>query len=346
MLGLACGGPAFTVVPANDSGVDATTDGGNPPGPDAANDGGPASDGSPQDGPVADVLEEPPPSCTGSFACVPAIPSGWMGPLEVYSGAGPAPACSTGFGSPQDANDMLVSNPATCGCLCGTPAMQCSSPQTSFFNYATATGCGANPCAMADLTSSCTMVSAGSMCTAALIAMSSPQAAVLDAGCPPQSTATIPQTSWGVDARACTSTVALAQLDCGSGAVCSPKPAAPFGSSICIASTGDVACPTANYTTRHVYYDGVIDTRGCSACSCTAQSFSCSATIDVYPSSVQACSTGMPISYTGAVTCEPVDQPADMQLVVTPSLGTCTPSQSTPTGGELPAKPLTVCCAP
>src|SRR5580692_9006146 len=66
---LACGGAAFSVV---DGGPDATT----------------------SDAPVADVLEEPPVTCEGDFVCVPAIPAGWTGPLEVYSGTVTAPPCS------------------------------------------------------------------------------------------------------------------------------------------------------------------------------------------------------------------------------------------------------------
>ena len=48
--------------------------------------------------------------------------------------------------------------------------------------------------------------------------------------------------------------------------MCAPK--TPFDGVICVSKTGDLACPNATYSEKHVYYKGVNDTRSCSPCDC------------------------------------------------------------------------------
>jgi len=53
------------------------------------------------------------------------------------------------------------------------------------------------------------------------------------------------------------------------GTVCQPRPSAPFGAGICVLQPGDVPCPSGTpFTDRHVFFVGVDDTRGCTACAC------------------------------------------------------------------------------
>jgi hypothetical protein len=107
---------------------------------------------------------------------------------------------------------------------------------------------------------------------------------------------------------------------------------------------GDDACPPGAYAVRHVYFGGVDDSRGCTPCTCAAENFSCGAEIDAYPSTALSC-TGLPDRYAAPFTCEPVNQPANFELTLTPTLGSCTPSTTTPAGAATPVSPVTICCA-
>jgi hypothetical protein len=355
-LAVACGGPAFTTGEAGDdggavsgdAGPDATaSEGGAPDGSaDAAETGGGSDAGGADVIGAPDVLADAPPTCSGQYACVPAVPAGWAGPLEVYSGAGPAPSCSPLFQLLQDGNDQLDAGPATCGCQCGDPKVACASPTISFFSASSCTP--ATACASITLApSTCTPVDERSKCAIASLAtyMSSPQATVTDAGCVPQATQTILPPTWGTTGRACASAVAPAQVDCPSGSVCAPRPAQPFAASTCIAETGDVPCPGGGYSDKHLFFTGVADTRGCTACTCGgADNPGCAATIADYPQG-QSC-VGQRTAYLAPFSCAGVDQPRDFLVTLTSSAGACPPSQSTPTGAATPAKPVTVCCAP
>jgi len=44
--------------------------------------------------------------------------------------------------------------------------------------------------------------------------------------------------------------------------------------------------------------------------------------------------------------CQPVQQPADLELALTASLGSCASTLTTPTGTASPVKPMTFCCLP
>jgi hypothetical protein len=149
---------------------------------------------------------------------------------------------------------------------------------------------------------------------------------------------------WGVDGRACAPTVTLAQVDCKSGSVCAPAPAAPYGAQLCIVQAGDVGCPSGPYTNRNTLYAGVDDTRGCSSCTCgTPTGGSCVASFSAYPSSDGSCS-GQPDIYDAPVKCAGVNDPADLRLTITTSSASCTPSPVSPTGSVSPMGPTTVCC--
>jgi hypothetical protein len=168
---------------------------------------------------------------------------------------------------------------------------------------------------------------------------------VTGAGCAPQGTQSVPPIAWGINGRACVSTVAASQVDCPAGSVCAPSPAPPFGPGACIAALGDLPCPLQGYTAKHVFFRSADDARGCTTCTCGgAVNPACTATLSDYPQN-QSC-TGQPISYQAPFACVPVDMPRDFQVQVTTAGGACPPSQSAPTGAATPASPLTVCCTP
>ena len=86
---------------------------------------------------------------------------------------------------------------------------------------------------------------------------------------PSQVTATLPSVSWLKTAVACQAPASSGGT-CGSGAVCSPIPTAPFNVTQCITAIGALECPAGPYTQRHIDYSGIVDNRSCTACACGA----------------------------------------------------------------------------
>ncbi|HEY3819715.1 MAG TPA: hypothetical protein VGL81_21250 [Polyangiaceae bacterium] len=377
VLVASCGGSAFTTGAGSDAGDDVTTSAPDGAGDTAVTDdssssGGPeaspaeagaegggadASGDAPGEATVADaphdVAEEPPPvTCAGASACVPAVPSGWSGPVELYAGSSAPPACTTSFTSAYDGNGDLTASPATCSCSCGPSVTQCSSPKLSFYSAVCVAGngctCSGTACYTTTLQAgACTTVSDTNVCSKlGTPAMTAPASvAATGATCPPVSGEQTTPATWGTFAQACSSTVTIAQVDCQAGSVCAPKPAAPYGP-LCISQAGDVACPNGGYTTKQTYYGGLEDSRGCSSCTCEPPTgASCGATIEAFSSTDGTCA-GLPTTYAAPFTCDPVDQPTDMRLVTTPQNGSCLASSVTATGSVTAASPTTFCCLP
>ena len=295
------------------------------------------------------------PHCSDGFACAPAVPAGWTGPVELSAGAIAPPACGANFAGPTLSGSAgLTAQPATCGCSCATaPGMPCPPAIVDF--YASSLSCstvGAAPCATTVLSPGlCTTVDALATCDAGVagVVMSVPASAPLPSTCTPLPKVFVPISTWATSAHACTASVAPAPADCPAGNVCAPAPAAPFLTSLCVEQAGDVPCPSpdssAGYSVKHLYYGSVDDLRGCSACSCASVSGpSCSVTVNQFASTDGGCS-GMPVSY-GAGRCLPVQQPADLQLALTASLASCAATLTTPTGAATPTRPMTFCCTP
>jgi hypothetical protein len=363
MLAAACGGAEF------EAGTDASVDvadasyssdrgaGEGPPDAGAGDDGTtvedvvPPGDAGATDAPLVtpDAIEEPPPHCGGAFACVPSVPSGWTGPVELYAGAGPAPLCGGHFAGPTfDGNQGLVdAGAATCGCGCGpAQGVACSSPYTYFQNKVTCSVAG-TACATIDLTrDTCTTVDERTICRVTLLDMSSGPPSPAGGSCAPVAKMTAPPVVWSTAGRACTSTVATSQVDCPASSVCAPLPESTFGTTLCITQSGDIACPTTGYTQKQLFYGGVADTRGCTPCRCGAVAgASCSGSVKVFPSADLTCDGGA-IIYPLPFTCAAVQQPADFRIELTAAGGSCTPGPTLPTGTAAPSEPVTFCCAP
>jgi len=167
-----------------------------------------------------DVVDEPPPHCGGAFTCAPGVPSGWSGPLELYAGSSVAPPCGPNFAGPAlDANDNLSAPAAKCDCQCQSPqGVQCASPPISF--YGSAACSVTNSCGAIVLTPGvCTAVDVRSKCADAglITSMSAPASTVSAGTCAPLAGKSVPLSSWGVNARACSSSLGLAQGDCAAG---------------------------------------------------------------------------------------------------------------------------------
>ena len=118
---------------------------------------------------------------------------------------------------------------------------------------------------------------------------------------------------------------------------------------------GTPGCPDAwptPYTQPHVFYDGVADGRGCSACACgVAEGGACSAEIWIYGDG--ACATVASYAVTvgsGAPACVDTlpgaalgSKSASAPVYVA---GACQPSGGAPVGSAEPSGPTTFCCIP
>lgn len=336
-IALACGGSAFTTG-GGDAGTDAT-------GPtDGSGGGGDATEASVVDAP-RDVQTPPPATCSGTFACVPSVPSGWAGPLELYSGASASPSCTADFAGAYDGNDQLTISPASCNCSCTAPTTQCVPPELELSEQSS---CSSNCYSITLQPAVCTTVKGPSGCatTAGPVYISAANTVVGSTSCAPQLTKQVPPPDWTTNARACASATEVAQVDCQSGSVCAPKPAAPYAAGLCISKAGDQTCPAGSYSTKHTFYGSVSDSRDCVACTCGALTgASCSASFSEYSSTNGSCS-GLPDVYAAPVSCSGSASPADFRLDVTSTPGSCTASQGSPTGTATPASPTTFCCLP
>ena len=332
-LAASCGGAPFS----------AATGGGDASSPQ---DGGGNGDVVAPDSPsTTDALEEAPARCTGAYQCVVQAPSGWTGPVEVYAGATAPQACTSGFAGPTDAFDMLTAPDATCGCTCGAEPVTCDPPTLDFAVAATCATTGT--CASVVLQPGvCTTVDQRSHCGSSVVplALTPTQPSPTMGSCPPQATTQVPPLGWGVKARACGSNVTPSQADCAAAHVCAPKSAPPYAAKLCVTHDGDVACPGAYYSVKHVFYQDADDTRGCEACTCSGPTGgSCDFSVASYASTDQSC-TGGATTYGRGVTCAGVNQPSDFKVTVTTTQGSCAPSMPSATGSATPASPVTVCC--
>src|SRR5579859_5729918 len=224
-----------------------------------------SSDGSPLDAP-----EEPPGHCGGGFACTPAAPAGWEGPVELYLGSDTPPPCGANFAGPAfDGHTGFNSQPASCGCSCQSPAgVQCSPVTLGFATTALCStslgGCGS----VVLQPGVCTPIDMRSRCGSSMLSTTAGASAPSGGSCSPLATPAIPPIAWASAARSCVALAAPVQADCAGGLVCAPQSSSPFQGNLCIAQAGDVACPATGYVMKHLAFASVDDTRGCSACTC------------------------------------------------------------------------------
>jgi len=205
------------------------------------------------------------PICAG-YTCAPAPPAGWTGPALLYTGAGPVPACATGFPtSTFGGTGALDAPPATCGCSCSSPptGASCGIPSVTLYDNDTCTG--SNDIKTPASAGTCLQVATTDIWNSAVGA----PVPVIGGACTPSNVVvTKPPTSFSDQALVCAG--ATPGLCADPSTVCVPKPGAPFGLTACVSHTADIPCEGSAYTQKHVLYAGVTDTRDCSACACGA----------------------------------------------------------------------------
>ncbi len=301
--------------------------------------------------------------CNAGFSCVESVPVGWMGLVALFEGM-PAqePTCPAAFpgATPYKGNNTLNAPAATCGaCTCGAPMGQtCDLPDLlQVMNQP----CGGMATTAAPLPVPANWQGAcygpsgwpggltcdGGTCNASVTA---PKAVVTGGSCAASGGApTLPPVSWSMLGKACGD--APTGGGCGASSVCQPKAAAPFGAGLCIYKAGDNACPAGSFSQKHVYYEGVTDTRSCGACSCAAPNGSaCDATISVYTDAANnTCSTvgtSFPAGGCGNLAGNPPVKGRKATITTPPTGGSCMPGVSVPGGSVMPTNATTFCCAP
>src|SRR5262249_9553496 len=103
-----------------------------------------------------------------------------------------------------------------------------------------------------------------------------------------QAAPSFPAATWGTDVRACGPAGPVTRgAGCPVGQ-CLPKPAAPFGATLCVFKAGLNSCPGGyDANPPSVYYQTVQEGRSCSQCNCGQ--LSCGGTVNLY--SDQFCTT-------------------------------------------------------
>src|SRR5580700_648719 len=282
-------------------------------------------------------------SCPADSTCAPAFPVDWA-PVALYEWPVDAavPACADGYVSAPafqghggfDA-DAGATTCSACSC---SPGGACSSPGRSFFaDSECTTACGTSQ----PLASTC--VTAPS-CNYFQVGESTPTGAACTAS---GGTASL-HSPWSETVSACTPSGAPA---CGSGGVCLPAPSASQNAGFCISQAGVAPCPAGPYSVKHVFYDGLTDTRGCDPCTCTVTSSPECMGGDGLPYTMPSCEVPIPSSIpflvpSGCVATSfssAVIPAGGFKLVNMPTLqpATCaaSPSGGQPTGSVTPNQP-------
>ena len=308
------------------------------------------------------------PTCTGTcggtgcsdFTCIPAAPTGWLGPFQLYDG----PASMAPPTCPTPTTDELFSGhasltqaPAECSACtsCGTPSdFECIAYPGGFYGNTSACSGGGSSCSssagsFSSNTSGCYALPVVASCPWTGIDVDSAPKAVFSCAAS-TTTTTLPSVTWADDAVGCAEPFPQAN-GCAAGSVCVPIPAAPFVTKLCISQQGAVSCPTEEFVVQSTYYTSFTDGRGCSACSCpgTGTPLTCTGTITLYSDASCADSVYTVTDWANACLTTPAFKSVQEGLTSVTYSGT--PGCGTPTGGQptgtiTPGSPVTVCCTP
>jgi hypothetical protein len=304
------------------------------------------------------------PDCNSGYTCGGSVPVGWQGPVVLWSGApNKAPACPAAYPSQLLlAHDQLQVSTYSCpSCTC-TPSGSAN--------------CGTNLNLLFDTSSTCTAKAAWGR-TAGVFTCQEEALPLFSAMWNPDSdpigsvqidptkplpvtgsclpgtvNPSIPAPTWGADAEACGGT-SVAGGGCPQGQ-CLPKPAAPFGGTLCIVRSGVSTCPAAYPVPKPTaqtqqYYQTYSDGRSCGDCSCGRIDCGTLTLYTHYNNSAMTCDgpgVSVPLDTSCAAVPLSVISKGTEYVWLTydmsgPSCGTGTSSLL---GSATPADPVTVCC--
>lgn len=277
--------------------------------------------------------------CSPYFACVPAVPAGWQGPVALWEGEGDAPSCNRAgyYPTGQGSLPTRLLEPAEASvcpeCTC-TPISDAGCNQASVAYYAS------DDCGGAAVT-----VAASDTCepiSVAAPALSARLSAPVAAGaCEPVETG--PSTSPPVKlaaARSC-GEPSLEGLGCSEEALCLARPLMPFLASVCVFSDGDLDCPGAFPDRRETFYRVNSDGRTCRPCRCGVPSCVGDATESADDSS---CSDPTRLSPGTCTSVAADDNETRSVHYDAAAPATCQPGLTGPVGEYALQDPITFCC--
>jgi hypothetical protein len=318
-----------------------------------------ASDAS-AEGPEASA-DGPIDSCDGT--CLKSRPGGWDLPTLVWIGLeSNAPPCPDAASIVSYEGRLGPSAHIKCEpCQCGSPTGSCGLPATLTVSSTPCPGTGVGAAHLpfdppSGWDGGCTAneaIDGGQLCDGGpcvrSLAVGAPT--LVETGCAvmehPIEQGSV---SWAAFARSCVPGVEQACED--NHGLCLPT--AP-GFKACVFQPGELNCPTDivnPYTERHVFFEGLMDTRGCTACACDPPAGGvCSAEVFLYGDS--ACATvpsyAETVLSTGAECLDLAPGAALGSKSASPPTytpGACQPSGGEPTGGVTALMPSTFCCIP
>lgn len=284
-------------------------------------------------------------NCAAVVECVPAIPAGFTRYVRYqaasFMGAPTAPPLCPGglqaegfFAGPGD--------PSTCAaCSCSWPGAACSAPTIECFqsNILCASGADYTTTAMNANCIPLPNFNPGGMSESCRIAT---PAVVSNPGmCMTSGGAETEAPMWKEEIFVCS--LGATAGGCESGQMCAPKPQGDFTGLLCIATEGEVPCPSGWMTEQRIVYKGGNDNRACSSCACTSGVSCVGGSYTVYDN--DDC-TGTFVLVANANCVDATDQlgPSGSLKATLPTLmnGGC--AGGDPTGAVEGTLPTTICC--
>lgn len=296
--------------------------------------------------------------CNGD--CVPARPAGFSSPRLVWFGTGEsqAPACPphAAEGETLVHAELSVAAGSCSECSCGPSTGSCELPTTITAHAAICNNVeGAlalNTDPPASWTGACAPenpIPPGITCNGlpCVQSVTLGQLAISNESCTSLGTSTtpLPAPTWQLVAKICEGS---AFGTCTQNEQCAPAQAQGF--SHCIEHAGNVPCPAEGYTVRHVYFDGLADTRACSPCGCGKPEGSfCAAEISLYKDSACTAPVLTADAWSGYPLCHDMGPPVASVGAKSASEPVYTPGVCEAFGGELlgevtPQGARTLCC--
>lgn len=271
----------------------------------------------------------------------------WTGPFRLEEGGSvnPAPECAGAWGiDAQTYYDGLVAPAANCDCECGDAEnVTCDETLTLYRKANNGLSCvAAGVLDTYELSPGCNPINELDMNTRWDLAVESPEGGSCDA----ISEVDLPEVTFSTRYTLCAET-APAEGECVGDQQCTAESDAP----LCVSAPGDLACPGNGFAVKHlVVPDDVVDTRGCSACTCGDPEGSCTTTgIDLYDFD-NACmpelfNAPIDLGSSGCVTSQARVFDAYYPDSAIPVANTsCDPSPVFATGEVSTAEPVTLCC--
>jgi hypothetical protein len=275
--------------------------------------------------------------CDDDEVCTPTAPAGWSGPSAIYRGADAPPDCPDELPTIAfEANDDLVAPAPTCTCSCGkvTNAVcrtvvrengtQCLNLQFNLPSW-NVTG------------NQCLSISTN----ATALRSDQPILDTSNASCSVNPGENVPNAAFATRVKGCELPEPAGA--CEDDGQCLPVAPDPWGE-VCIYAEGDYACPAGPFSERTLLHTDFEDTRGCTDCSCTDPTGTCSGTVR-YQSACVGDLIGIYAS--GPVgTCQTMLTAPNAVLYQSQMTVSCQPEGGAPEGQATPTNPITLCCMP